>query len=246
MQEIPELGEMSVREFQALYLDKQMHHSSGWFADPTVSLDEAQAIKSKRIAAVLGIEPGMTVLDVGCSWGAFARWIAERGAIVTGITVDSEHAAHMPYTPGLKIAVKRWQDYTELVDRVACINALENFDERPKFFHSLRSWLNPGGRAVIWSVTADASIYRVPSVSDILNWATDAHLEVVGLTTGLAHHYANTMECFEFNLESVEIPSEYARVHERRIRSLKFYRTSRKLLESGRNDMIEVVLRRAD
>lgn len=244
MQNASGLDGMSMREFQRLYLDEQMHHSSGWFTGPGVSLDAAQDQKSKRLAEVLEIEPGMEVLDVGCSWGAFARWMANRGAAVTGLTVEPEHAACAPPTPGLNISVQRWQDYGGIVDRVACINALENFDQRPEFFRSMRSWLRPGGHAVIWSVTADASIYRVPSLSDILGWAADAQFEVMRLTPGLAHHYAKTLGCFVSNLEKADIPLEFKAAHERRHRALRFYSTSKRLLETGRNDMIEVALRR--
>lgn len=237
-------SEMSRRAFQRLYLDEQMHHSSGWFDDATVSLNAAQARKSERLSTLLELEPGMTVLDVGCSWGAFARWMAERGAEVTGITLEPEHAESSPRTPGLNIAVQRWQDYSGTVDRVACINALENFDERPRFFRSLRHWLRPGGRAVIWTVTAESSVYRVPSVSEVLTWSEDAGLEILSATTGLAHHYATTLEHFVSNLQAASIPAEDRITEEVRSRRLRFYDMSRRLLETGRNDMVEVCFQR--
>ncbi|MFE7504664.1 SAM-dependent methyltransferase [Promicromonospora sp. NPDC057488] len=241
-----ESDRMSLREFQRLYLDEDMHHSSGWFADPKASLDVAQVQKSLRLADALEIEPGMKVLDVGCSWGAFAQWIAAQGADVTGLTVDPEHAAWAPRTPNLNIVVQRWQDYTGTVDRVVCINALENFDERSAFFHKLRDWLKPGGQAVIWSVTADSSIYRAPSLSDVLGWADDARLEVMWLAPDLAHHYAATLACFVSNLESAYIPPQDQASLEMRNRRLRFYKTSRTLLETGRNNMVEIGLRRVD
>lgn len=237
-------GEMSRRAFQRLYLDEQMHHSSGWFDNPAVSLHAAQVRKSQRLTTLLELEPGMTVLDVGCSWGALARWMADRGADVTGITLEPEHATSTPRTPGLNIAVQRWQDYSGLVDRVTCINALENFDERPRFFRSLRSWLRPGGRGVIWSVTAESTVYRVPSVSNILEWSKDAGLEVLWATTGLAHHYARTLEHFVSNLETASIPAEHRITEEIRDRRLRFYDMSRRLLETGRNDMVEICFQR--
>jgi cyclopropane fatty-acyl-phospholipid synthase-like methyltransferase len=236
---------LSVRDFQRLYLDDRMHHSSGWFRDRGVPLDEAQVEKSRRLFTTLEIEPGMKVLDVGCSWGGLSRWMAERGADVTGLTVDPEHKKAMPRIPGLNIVVQRWQDYSGLVDRVACINALENFNDRPAFFHNMREWLRPGGRAVIWVVTADSAIYRAPSLPDVLKWSADAGLDVLSLTTGLAQHYARTLGCFASNLEAAKIPLKDLSANQMKQFRLRFYRISERLLDSGRNDMVEIVLGRA-
>ena len=55
---------------------------------PDQSLDDAQLAKKRHLAAKLRVEPGATVLDIGCGWGGLALYLAEiAGAHVTGITL---------------------------------------------------------------------------------------------------------------------------------------------------------------
>ena len=42
----------------------------------------------------VGLEPGMRVLDLGCGWGGFASWAAEKyGCTVLGVTLSKEQVA---------------------------------------------------------------------------------------------------------------------------------------------------------
>jgi len=60
----------------------------------------------------------MRVLDIGCGWGSFARYAAERyGAEVTGITVSREQAEFgKTLCRGLPVEI-RLQDYRDVNDR---------------------------------------------------------------------------------------------------------------------------------
>ena len=52
-------------------------------------MDSAQEAKLDLVCRKIGLKPGMTVLDIGCGWGSFAKYAAEKyGAHVTGITVS--------------------------------------------------------------------------------------------------------------------------------------------------------------
>ena len=53
-----------------LLLDEDRQYSCGYFRSPDDSLEQAQAQKKAHIARKLLLEPGMTVLDIGCGWGA--------------------------------------------------------------------------------------------------------------------------------------------------------------------------------
>jgi len=71
-------------------LDKRMVYSCGYWRDAK-NLDEAQEHKLDLICRKLRLKSGDKVLDIGCGWGSFAKYAAEKyGAHVTGITISKE------------------------------------------------------------------------------------------------------------------------------------------------------------
>ncbi|WP_160716507.1 cyclopropane fatty acyl phospholipid synthase [Chitinophaga solisilvae] len=73
-------------------LDKHMTYTCA-FWDDALTLDAAQENKLDLTCRKLNLKPGMHVLDIGCGWGSFARFAAERyGVKVTGITISPEQA----------------------------------------------------------------------------------------------------------------------------------------------------------
>ena len=58
-------------------LDKRMVYSCAYWKDSD-ALDEAQENKLDLICQKLGLKPGMRVLDIGCGWGSFAKYAAEK------------------------------------------------------------------------------------------------------------------------------------------------------------------------
>ncbi|HTJ45615.1 MAG TPA: cyclopropane fatty acyl phospholipid synthase [Kofleriaceae bacterium] len=76
-------------------LDARMMYTCAYWRDGTTkTLEEAQEAKLDLICRKLGLEPGMRVLELGCGWGGFASFAAERyGAHVTGYTVSKEQVA---------------------------------------------------------------------------------------------------------------------------------------------------------
>lgn len=77
----------------AMMLDKRMIYSCAYWKDAR-NLDEAQEKKLELTCRKLNLEPGMTVLDIGCGWGGFARYATENFKVtVTGITASAEQAS---------------------------------------------------------------------------------------------------------------------------------------------------------
>jgi cyclopropane-fatty-acyl-phospholipid synthase len=74
-------------------LDSRMVYTCAYWKDAQ-TLDEAQEAKLELVCEKIGLEPGMRVLDLGCGWGSFAKYAAEKyGAEVTGVTVSKEQVA---------------------------------------------------------------------------------------------------------------------------------------------------------
>src|SRR6185312_11230380 len=95
-------------------LDKRMVYTCGYWSGspPAKNLDEAQEAKLDLICKKLNLKPGQTVLDIGCGWGSFAKFAAEKyGAHVTGITISKEQAElAREKCKGLPVEI-RFEDY---------------------------------------------------------------------------------------------------------------------------------------
>lgn len=148
--------------FYRLWLDREMVYSSAVYAEPDMSLEEAQAKKLDRVVDKLALSPSDAVLEIGCGWGALARRMANAGASVTGLTLSTEQLAHAEATvvaEGLKPRVDlRLQDYRDVggvFDRIASIEMFEAVGERywPTFFQTVRDRLKPSGHAVLQIIT---------------------------------------------------------------------------------------------
>jgi cyclopropane-fatty-acyl-phospholipid synthase len=78
-------------DFYKLWLDERMVYSCAYFEEPTTSLDEAQVAKFEHVCRKLNLQPGQTVIDAGCGWGALAMHMAEKhGARVIACNLSSE------------------------------------------------------------------------------------------------------------------------------------------------------------
>ena len=110
-------------------LDAGMNYSCGYWRNAD-TLDSAQDAKLDLICKKLNLKPGQTVLDIGCGWGGFAKFAAEKyQAKVTGITISQEQATlAKKLTAGLNVDI-RLQDYrdiTEKFDNIVSIGMFEH------------------------------------------------------------------------------------------------------------------------
>ncbi|MYL98977.1 methyltransferase domain-containing protein [Novosphingobium sp. FGD1] len=78
-----------------LFLDAEhMQYSCAYWPDRDMTLEQAQTAKLAHIAAKLALEPGQTVLDIGCGWGGMAIYLARNFDVrVKGITLSEEQLA---------------------------------------------------------------------------------------------------------------------------------------------------------
>lgn len=76
----------------AAMLDKRLMYTCAYWKDAK-TLNDAQENKLDLTCKKLYLEPGMKVLDIGCGWGGFAKYAAEKyKSEVTGITLSEEQA----------------------------------------------------------------------------------------------------------------------------------------------------------
>ncbi len=110
-------------------LDKRMLYTCGYWATAD-DLDAAQEAKLNLVCRKINLEPGMSVLDLGCGYGSFAKYAAEKfGARVTGVNVSREQVElGTELCRGLPVQFRR-EDYRAadgLYDRVISIGILEH------------------------------------------------------------------------------------------------------------------------
>jgi cyclopropane-fatty-acyl-phospholipid synthase len=228
------------------FMDAELNHSSGYFADDHVSLDSAQQAKIRAILDQCRLQPGMKLLDVGCGWGAAARMAAsEYRANVTGITLDREQLKYAlererskPIASRIDFRLQPWEDFDEPVDRIICINAFENFTDKSSFLPHCRSLLPAGGVIVMLTVTADRPIFRVISKQEIIDSGDRAGFEV-HVSDSLAAHYVRTLECFIDRIRGRREEIVSLAGADRVDGDIAFYSQCAGFLRRGLNDMFE-------
>src|SRR6201991_192980 len=81
-------------DFFGLFQDPSRTYSCAYFEREDMTLEEAQLAKIDRALGKLDLQPGMTLLDVGCGWGAVMKRAVETYDVnVIGLTLSrNQHA----------------------------------------------------------------------------------------------------------------------------------------------------------
>ncbi|MDX1881661.1 cyclopropane mycolic acid synthase family methyltransferase [Mycolicibacterium sp. 141076] len=131
-------------DFFRLFLDPSQTYSCAYFQRDDMTLEQAQLAKIDLALGKLGLEPGMTLLDVGCGWGATMRRAIEKYDVdVVGLTLSKNQAAYVNHLldgvdtkRSRRVYLEGWEQFDEPVDRIVSIGAFEHFghDRYPAFF----------------------------------------------------------------------------------------------------------------
>jgi len=82
-------------DFYKMWLDDRMLYTCAYFPTPSSSLEEAQIAKMDHVCRKLSLQPGDTVVEAGCGWGALALHMArEYGVNVKAFNVSREQIAY--------------------------------------------------------------------------------------------------------------------------------------------------------
>ena len=81
-------------DFYALWLDREMVYTCAYFSTPDMPLDDAQRMKLDVVCRKLRLQPGETVVEAGCGWGALALHMARHyGVRVKAFNISREQLA---------------------------------------------------------------------------------------------------------------------------------------------------------
>ena len=150
-------------DFYRLFLDSTQTYSCAYFECDDMTLEEAQLAKIDLSLGKLGLQPGMTLLDIGCGWGATMRRAVERYDVnVIGLTL-SENQLHyaekafaaMDSPRSMRVLLAGWEQFDEPVDRIVSIGAFEHFghDRWDPFFAMAHAVLPDDGVMLLHTIT---------------------------------------------------------------------------------------------
>lgn len=149
-------------DFYRLFLDPTQTYSCAYFERDDMTLEEAQRAKIDLSLGKLGLQPGMTLLDVGCGWGAtLLRAIEKYDVNAVGLTLSRNQQAHVQQrldahdSPRTKrVLLQGWEQFDEPVDRIVSIGAFEHFgsDRYDEFFKMAYSALPDDGVMMLHTI----------------------------------------------------------------------------------------------
>jgi len=216
-------------EFYKMMLDKTMNYSCAMFEDDSMSLYDAQVKKLQSLCDDLDIQPGDSILEIGCGWGGFAEYAASNyDCKITGVTISKEQydfAVNRIKDAGLEDRVTlHMMDYRELqgkFDKIVSIEMIEAVGHEflPEYFQTINKKLKDNGVAVIQAITSPDSRYDefrkgvdfiqkhifpgslLPSVSAMVSACKETPLQLYNLRDiGLS--YAKTLRTWKEKVDT--------------------------------------------
>ncbi|HEU0191202.1 MAG TPA: cyclopropane mycolic acid synthase family methyltransferase [Mycobacterium sp.] len=172
-------------EFFRLFLDRTETYSCAYFERDDMTLEQAQLAKIDLSLGKLGLQPGMTLLDIGCGWGATMRRAIQLYDVnVVGLTLSRNQAASVQAAfdalgapRSTRVLLDGWERFAEPVDRIVSIGAFEHFgfERYPAFFTMAHRILPDDGVMLLHTIcapsSADVERLGIPLTMDMARFA---------------------------------------------------------------------------
>jgi len=158
-------------DLYASMLDQRMTYTCGYWSatkdhPKAATLDMAQENKLDMICKKIGLKAGDKVLDIGCGWGSFIRYAAEKyGAHCVGISVSKEQVKLGNETKGDLPIEFRLQDYrsiNEKFDHIISIGMFEHvgYKNYKKYMQITHKNLKDDGLFLLHTIGTNVSIKK--------------------------------------------------------------------------------------
>jgi cyclopropane-fatty-acyl-phospholipid synthase len=156
-------------DFYSAWLDEGMSYSSALFAQPGMTLEQAQDAKIAALLDRLDLAPGKRLLEIGCGWGSLAIEAARRGAEVVGLTLSTEQKAladariaEAGLSDRITIRLTDYRDIAERFDAIASVEMVEAVGTRywPAYLEAIARNLVAGGKAALQFISIDTRLFE--------------------------------------------------------------------------------------
>src|SRR3989344_6698231 len=130
-----EIGKKHYDQGNDLYramLGKSLTYTCGYWSGspPAGGLDEAQEAKLELVCRKINLKPGENVLDIGCGWGSFLKFAAEKyEASGVGVTVSKEQfdsAKELCSDLPIEVRLEDYRDLRGKFDHVVSLGMFEH------------------------------------------------------------------------------------------------------------------------
>ncbi len=150
--------------FYEKWLDKSMTYSSGIFNDNNTTLYSAQNNKYKSLIDLAGIKKKHNVLEIGCGWGGFMKYVnAHVGSNITGITISKNQyeALKSNNSDNFKVQFTDYRKIDNVYDRIVSIEMFEAVGRKNwnKYFKILNKSLVNKGCVALQIITIEEEYY---------------------------------------------------------------------------------------
>jgi cyclopropane-fatty-acyl-phospholipid synthase len=165
-------------------LDARLCYTCGYWNHAN-TLNQAQEAKLELVCRKINLSSGMTVLELGCGWGSFAKYAAERyGVHVVGVNISTEQVRlARELCVGLPVEIRQ-EDYRKVegtYDAVISIGILEHvgYKNYRTYMKVVNRCLKDDGIAFIHTIGGNVS-------SIFTNRWTDTYIFPDGMVPSIA------------------------------------------------------------
>jgi cyclopropane-fatty-acyl-phospholipid synthase len=131
-------------DFFKLWQDPTQTYSCAYFEKDDYTLEQAQRAKVDLSLGKLGLQPGMTLLDIGCGWGSTIARAVEKDYWFANLKSDRN----------MEVRLQPWEEFEGKVDRVVSIGAFEHFgfNKYDDYFKKTFSWMPDDGVMLLHTI----------------------------------------------------------------------------------------------